>query len=160
MPIYTVKSVKIYNGQKNVTDMSVATVTYQVWLWPPVSNNKCLSVRKMPLSLWIGLFLPLCSGTFSSRNENLRPLLNRNIPLISGKYGLRNHFWPLKSGFLMRKSEKKGLNFLRRYGLILRLTFSELFWFFGFYEIFRIFGSFCDLTSLQDPRNIVINEKW
>ena len=24
--------------------------------------------------------------------ENLRPLLNTNIPLISEKYGLRNHF--------------------------------------------------------------------
>ena len=34
---------------------------------------------------------------------------------------------------------------------ILRLTFSESFWFFGFYEIFRIFGPIFDLTSLQDP---------
>ena len=41
-----------------------------------------------------GLFLTLGSGTSSAWNENLRPLLNRNIPLISGKYGLRNHFWP------------------------------------------------------------------
>ena len=39
-----------------------------------------------------GLFLTLGSGTSSARNENLRPLLNINIPLISGKYGLRNHF--------------------------------------------------------------------
>ena len=31
-------------------------------------------------------------------------------PLISGKYGLRNHFWPLESVFLMRKSDKKGPN--------------------------------------------------
>ena len=31
-----------------------------------------------------------------------------NIPLISGKYGLKNHFGPLESGLLMRKSEKKG----------------------------------------------------
>ena len=38
------------------------------------------------------LFLTLGLGTFSARNKNLRPLLNRNIPLISGKYGLRNHF--------------------------------------------------------------------
>ena len=30
--------------------------------------------------------------------------------LISGKYGLRNHFWPLKSHFRMWKSEKKGPN--------------------------------------------------
>ena len=26
------------------------------------------------------------------------------------QYGLRNHFWPLESVFLMRKSEKKGIN--------------------------------------------------
>ena len=42
--------------------------------------------------------------------KNLRPLLITNIPLISGKYGLRNHFWPPESLFLMRKSEKKGPN--------------------------------------------------
>ena len=52
------------------------------------------------------LFLTLGSGTSSARKENLRPLLNTNIPLISGKYSLRNHFWPLESRFLMRKSEK------------------------------------------------------
>ena len=34
------------------------------------------------------LFLTLGSGTTSARNENLRPLLNTNISLISGKYGL------------------------------------------------------------------------
>ena len=39
-----------------------------------------------------GLFLTLGLGTSSARNENIRPLLNRNIPLISGKYGLKNHF--------------------------------------------------------------------
>ena len=39
-----------------------------------------------------GLFLTLGSGTSSARNENLKPLLNRNIPLISGKYGLRTTF--------------------------------------------------------------------
>ena len=38
------------------------------------------------------LFLTLGSATFSARNENLRPHLNTNIPLNSGKYGLRNHF--------------------------------------------------------------------
>ena len=56
-----------------------------------------------------GLFLTLGSGTSSDQNENLRPLLNRNIPPISGKYGLRNHFWPLESSFLMRKNEKKSI---------------------------------------------------
>ena len=59
-----------------------------------------------------GLFLTLGSGTSSAWNENLSSLFNRNIPLISGTDGLWNHFWPLESGFLMRKSEKKGSNFL------------------------------------------------
>ena len=39
-----------------------------------------------------GLFLALSLGTSGSRNENLRPLFNTNIPSISGKYGLRTHF--------------------------------------------------------------------
>ena len=51
--------------------------------------------------------------TSSAQNENLRPLLNRNIPLISGKYGLRNHFWPLESVFSheqkWEKVRKRGL---------------------------------------------------
>ena len=34
------------------------------------------------------LFLTLGLGTSSAWNENLRPLLNTNISLISGKYGL------------------------------------------------------------------------
>ena len=38
------------------------------------------------------LFLTLGSGTSGEQNENLRPLFNTNIPIISGKYGLRNHF--------------------------------------------------------------------
>ena len=61
----------------------------------------------------IGLFLTLGLGTSSDRNENLRPLVNRNIPQISGKYGLRNHFWPLESGFSheqkWEKVRKRGL---------------------------------------------------
>ena len=36
------------------------------------------------------LFITLSSGTSSVRNENLRPLLDTHIPLISGKYFLRN----------------------------------------------------------------------
>ena len=55
------------------------------------------------------LFLTLGLGTSNARNENLRLLLNTNIPLISGNYGLRNHFWPLESRFLMRKNEKKSI---------------------------------------------------
>ena len=56
------------------------------------------------------LFLTLGSGTSSAQNENQRPLLNSNLPLISGKYDPRNHFWPLEGRFLMRKSEIKGPN--------------------------------------------------
>ena len=44
----------------------------------------------------------LRSDASRARNENLRPLLSTNIPPISGNYGLRNHFWPLESGFLSR----------------------------------------------------------
>ena len=39
-----------------------------------------------------GLFLTLGSSTSRARNKFLRQLLTTNIPLISGKYGLRNHF--------------------------------------------------------------------
>ena len=53
-----------------------------------------------------GLFLTFRMGTSNARNKNLRPLFNTNIPPISGKYGLRNHFWSLESGFLMRKREE------------------------------------------------------
>ena len=41
------------------------------------------------------------------RNINPRPLFNTNIFLISAKYGLRNHFWPLENGFLMRKKSSR-----------------------------------------------------
>ena len=58
-----------------------------------------------------GIFLTLGSGTSSTRNKNLRPLFNRNIPLISGKYGLRNHFWPLESRFSHEEKWEKGPNF-------------------------------------------------
>ena len=71
----------------------------QTWLFTFFGHWKC------PNREW-------GKGHFSKykRNENLRPILNRNIPLISGKYGLRNQFCPLESVFLMRKSEKKGPN--------------------------------------------------
>ena len=72
-----------------------------------------------------GLFLTHGLGTSSAQNENLRPLQDTGIPLISGKYGLRNHFWPLESRFLMSKSEKKGPNFLGPKGLIFKLTYIE-----------------------------------
>ena len=35
--------------------------------------------------------------------------MNTGIPLISGKYSLRNHLWQLESYFLMRKSEKNSI---------------------------------------------------
>ena len=47
------------------------------------------------------------SAVVLKSDKNLRPLLNINIPLISGKYGLGNHFRPLESVLLMRKSGKK-----------------------------------------------------
>ena len=55
------------------------------------------------------LFLTPGSGTSSAWNENLRPLLNTNIPLIIGKVGLRNHSWPLESRFIIRKGEKNSI---------------------------------------------------
>ena len=68
---------------------------------------------------------PFPHSRFSARNENLWPLLNTNIPRISGTYGLRNHFWPLESCFLMRKSKKKGPTFLGPMVWILKFTYSE-----------------------------------
>ena len=62
---------------------------------------------------WVNLVVPKNWAASSAQNENLRPLLNRNIPLISGKNGLRNHFWPLESGFSheqkWEKVRKRGL---------------------------------------------------
>ena len=55
-----------------------------------------------------GLFLTPGSGTSSAKNENLRLFLYRNIPLISGKYGLRIQFWPLESGFSHEQKWEKG----------------------------------------------------
>ena len=64
------------------------------------------SEEKSLFKLKKGLFLTFRMGTSNARNKNLRPLFNTNIPPISGKYGLRNHFWSLESGFLMRKREE------------------------------------------------------
>ena len=72
----------------------------------PTGSARSKGEEKAILVSESGLFLTLGSGTSSARNENLRPLLNTNIPLISGKYGFRNHFWPPESRFLMSKSEK------------------------------------------------------
>ena len=54
------------------------------------------------------LFLTLDSGTSSAQNENLRLLLNRNIPLIIvGNMASETTFVHWKVVFLMSKSEKK-----------------------------------------------------
>ena len=51
------------------------------------------------------------------------------FPLIRGMFllrrGLRFSVWALEIGFLMRKSEKRGPNFLSPMLPILRLTFLE-----------------------------------
>ena len=91
-----------------------------------------------------GLFFTLSSGTSRARNKNLRPLLNRNIPLTSGKYGLRNHFQSLESVFLMKKSENKGPNFWGPLLLILGLTFLESFFNFRKFGLKKIVGIFFD----------------
>ena len=111
-----------------------------------------------------GLFLTLGSGTSSARNENLRPLLKRKVPLISGKYGLRNHFWPLENGFRTRKSEKRQPNFLGRHYPILRLTFFLIVLFFlilwdfqNFWVFFFNWRVFLPPSHPWEEKNVVIN---
>ena len=70
-----------------------------VWISEQRQSQSLFKLKK-------GLFLTFRMGTSNARNKNLRPLFNTNIPPISGKYGLRNHFWSLESGFLMRKREE------------------------------------------------------
>ena len=89
------------------------------WNWQMMMCR--LRIQKLKIGQWGGfeekvilvsendLFLTLGLGNSNARNENLRPLLNKNIPLISGNYGLRNHFWPLESCFLMGENEKKSI---------------------------------------------------
>ena len=63
------------------------------------------------LNIWTyHFYVKEAFSSLSAWNENPRPLLNRNIPLISGKYGLRNHFWPLKVFFSWGKVRKRALN--------------------------------------------------
>ena len=64
---------------------------------------------------------------------------------------LRNHLWPLESDFLMRKSEKKGLNVSGRHSPILKFTYSESSHQIRQLGWNRIFGHFFNLTCLQDP---------
>ena len=79
----------------------------------PEAQNRAMSrfwekviFLPFPFQLKKWLFLTFWMDTSNARNKNLRPLFNTNIPPISGKYGLRNHFWSLESGFLMRKREE------------------------------------------------------
>ena len=71
-----------------MSSLDVASVNW----WPDVDKVPEPRVRKRLLSPTNRAFSSLGSGTSCARNENLRPLLNKNIPLISEKYGFRNHF--------------------------------------------------------------------
>ena len=71
------------------------------------------------------LFLTFGSGTSGAWNKKLRPLFNVNIPPISGKYGLRNHFLPLESGFLMRLKVRKGALTKKKRLIISMNAFTE-----------------------------------
>ena len=87
--------------------------------------------KKIKLKKW--LFLTFWMDTSNARNKNLRPLFNTNIPPISGKYGLRNHFWSLESGFLMRKREENDFFSKICNNSILRFTYlksAQNFWLF------------------------------
>ena len=87
-------------------------------------------VRKRPLS---PSQLPFLHSQIDHWNKNHRPLFNTNIPPISGKYGLRNHFWSLESGFLMRKREENDFFSKICNNSILRFTYlksAQNFWLF------------------------------
>ena len=75
---------------------------------PPPDQNMHQEKKKLPMVNFLDLFLTFGSDTSSAQNKNLRPLLNRNIPLISGKYGLRNHW---KVFFSWVKVRKRSLTF-------------------------------------------------
>ena len=80
-------------------------------------SSPSVSIWKRKLVRKSGLFLIIGSDTSSARNENLRPLLNTNIPPISGKYGLRNHFWSLESRFLRALSQNPLIGGFRSLGI-------------------------------------------
>ena len=52
-----------------------------------------------------GLFITLRTGTSAAQKSRFTP----NIPPISGKHGLRNHFWSPESGFLTLGCKERGL---------------------------------------------------
>ena len=68
---------------------------------PRILITSSESEEKATFTFYSCCFLILRSDASRARNQNLRPLFNTNIPPISGNYCLRNHFWPLESGFLM-----------------------------------------------------------
>ena len=102
--------VKLLLKTGNQTDVAAQLQTSKwflsQWYWCLVNTA---AEEKVILVSENDLFFTLGLGTSNARNENLRPLLDTNIPLISGNYGLRNHFWPLEIRFLMRKNEKKSI---------------------------------------------------
>ena len=53
-------------------------------------------------------FIEQCLLGDKKLSWNVQLLKLISLP-ISGKYGLRNHFWPLESRFLMRKKQKKSI---------------------------------------------------
>ena len=96
---------KLQNNFKNVSLRIGSSV--------PQKLGPFFSLFLMRKTLSSGLFLTLGSGTSTAGNENLRPLLNRNVPLISGKYGLRNlrNFDHWKVFFSWGKVRKRALTF-------------------------------------------------
>ena len=88
--------------------------------------------------------------TSSAWNENL-PLLNTNISLISGKYGLRNHFWPLESRFLMRINEKNAFFSKPSHGRIL-ISWNPILYTFLCTKIKKItIDNFFSLDACSGP---------
>ena len=111
-------------------------VSIERWsqIFVPGTRSARNESEKNPRSLTNMAFSSLSVQAIPSAwNENLRPLLNRNIPLISGKYGLKNHF-DQESGFLMRKNEKKGPEAMKpllshsigQHGYIARQPYSQI----------------------------------
>ena len=60
-------------------------------------------------------------------------------------------FLPFRATYFIRQKHTFRDNFPGLHGPILRLTFSDTFGFFGFYEIFRIFGPFFRFDGSSRP---------
>ena len=73
------------------------------------------------------------------------------IPLISGKYGLRNHCWPLECCFLMRKSEKNAFFSKPSHGPIL-ISWNLILYTFLWTKIKKItIGNIFSLDACLSP---------